>query len=536
MKMKPFISGLTAAAFLISQILWVPGVSADEILSPKQPAEIDDSSISTNQFQDQQAADANLLATMRAQAAAMEGGDGTEAQPINHDHHEGAGATATPAGAATTVPTYTPWPGPSKDGYYHVTWAVNENNFINNMVSAITDAAQKIAAVYQAIVTAFSAWVAHVPVVFEQTVLSSAQIVVDMLTGADFGARFGGGLYIAYAYYPSSTELGGNVFFNGGLSWQLPGTTSGVDFTATAIHELGHAIGLGHEETAVISVMDPYIHTGLHTVTDADPAKTAAQNLYGIGTGQVKWDDPAVNDPPFFSYVPGKTVEATSTLSFTISANDPEGTTLTYSASNLPAGSTFDSLSRTFTWTPTTSQTGTYTVTFSASDGQNVTTLAVPITVTQYVPPIITIPVIEPIADMTILIGQTIKVPVLVTDPDGLYKITVLGPKGTTLVFKDGIYYVVWTAPTSIQGRVQSRSFNFKVTVTDTKRTSSSESFTVTVVKTAGVLPNNLSDYPAFNLSGTMAAKPFLLKSGGRGKAPLLISQNNKAVETSKKK
>ncbi len=549
MKIKIFVSASTAAAFLISQALWIPGLSADEILTPTQSVKIDDTSASLNQFQDQQAADANLLATMQAQAAAMEGGvsvpstssgDGTEAQPINHDHDtEGAGATTTTtgAGAATTVPTYTPWPGPLSDGYYHVTWAVNENNFINNMISAITDAVQKIVAVYQGITTALSAWAANVPIVFEQAVLlSDAQIVIDMLTGADFSAQFGSG-YIAYAYYPSSTELGGNVFFNGGPSWRLPGTSSGVDFTATAVHELGHAIGLGHEETSVLSVMDPYIHTGLYTVTDTDPAKTAAQNLYGMGIGQVRSFDPAINDPPLFSPVPSKTVEATNTVSFTINANDPESTPLTYFASNLPSGSTFDPSSRTFTWTPTTSQVGSYTVTFSASDGINVTILDVPITVTEYVYP--TIPVIEAINDMTITVGQTIKVPVMVTDPDGLYQITVSGPKGTQLVFEDGIYYVVWTAPSTIKGRIQSKSFNFKVTVTDTKATSASETFTVTVAKTAGALPADLSGYPTFNLSGTMKTNRFILSGGGIGKSKarnfLTVSRNNKPIETNRK-
>jgi hypothetical protein len=58
-----------------------------------------------------------------------------------------------------------------------------------------------------------------------------------------------------------------------------------------------------------------------------------------------------------------------SQLSFTVPATDPEGDALTYSATGLPSGATFDPATQTFTWTPNYSQAGTYTVTFKAVDG-----------------------------------------------------------------------------------------------------------------------------------------------------------------------
>ena len=58
-----------------------------------------------------------------------------------------------------------------------------------------------------------------------------------------------------------------------------------------------------------------------------------------------------------------------STLSFVVTATDPDGDALTYSAGGLPAGASFDPATQQFTWTPGYDQAGTYTVTFTAKDG-----------------------------------------------------------------------------------------------------------------------------------------------------------------------
>lgn len=67
-----------------------------------------------------------------------------------------------------------------------------------------------------------------------------------------------------------------------------------------------------------------------------------------------------------------QSIAAESELSFSISATD-EGLaagTLTYAASDLPPGATFDPATHTFRWTPVLSQAcGTYAVTFSVTDG-----------------------------------------------------------------------------------------------------------------------------------------------------------------------
>ena len=53
----------------------------------------------------------------------------------------------------------------------------------------------------------------------------------------------------------------------------------------------------------------------------------------------------------------------------TLSASDVNRDVLTYGATGLPPGATFDALRRIFTWTPAVGDAGYHTVHFSVSDG-----------------------------------------------------------------------------------------------------------------------------------------------------------------------
>jgi parallel beta-helix repeat protein len=74
------------------------------------------------------------------------------------------------------------------------------------------------------------------------------------------------------------------------------------------------------------------------------------------------------NHPPELNPIGNKSVDKNSELSFSISGSDADGDTLTYSASNLPNGATFNPGTRTFSWIPTDSQSGPYDVTFTVTD------------------------------------------------------------------------------------------------------------------------------------------------------------------------
>ena len=89
-----------------------------------------------------------------------------------------------------------------------------------------------------------------------------------------------------------------------------------------------------------------------------------------------------INQPPVLTSIGDKTVNEGQTLVFTISATDPDGDTLTYSAANIPAGAVFNALTRNFSWTPASDQSGTYPdVQFRVSDGTLVDSENITITV-----------------------------------------------------------------------------------------------------------------------------------------------------------
>lgn len=75
------------------------------------------------------------------------------------------------------------------------------------------------------------------------------------------------------------------------------------------------------------------------------------------------------NFPPVLDPIGPKTVNEGTLLEFTVNAADPNGQSVTYSASSLPSGAVFNTATRTFTWTPGFDQNGTYQVKFTASDG-----------------------------------------------------------------------------------------------------------------------------------------------------------------------
>ncbi|MGE5416996.1 MAG: putative Ig domain-containing protein [Acidobacteriota bacterium] len=85
------------------------------------------------------------------------------------------------------------------------------------------------------------------------------------------------------------------------------------------------------------------------------------------------------NRTPVFNATPDKSVTEGATLTFAVTATDPDSDPLTYSAANLPSGATFTG--STFSWKPLVGQAGTYTVTFIVSDGVLSSSMNVVITV-----------------------------------------------------------------------------------------------------------------------------------------------------------
>jgi len=99
----------------------------------------------------------------------------------------------------------------------------------------------------------------------------------------------------------------------------------------------------------------------LFTVTDDGTPIMSDQETATITVGNV-------NRPPVLNTIGAKTVDEGRLLEFTITASDPDGDNVTYSASNVPTGASFNSASQAFSWTPGYGAARNYTVTFTVTD------------------------------------------------------------------------------------------------------------------------------------------------------------------------
>ena len=155
------------------------------------------------------------------------------------------------------------------------------------------------------------------------------------------------------------------TFFNGGIINNSSGTVINI-FDAI----LGRA-NVSTPGTFIIINMTAIGSYGMSGINLSN-AKISDQNGILIFLN-VKNGSITINSPPVLDVIGNKTVNIGKTLKFTLSAKDANGNALTYSASNLPSGATFDRSTRTFSWKPDTYQIGTYTnVRFEVSDGSSI--------------------------------------------------------------------------------------------------------------------------------------------------------------------
>ncbi|MFN3386713.1 MAG: putative Ig domain-containing protein [Candidatus Thermochlorobacter sp.] len=187
------------------------------------------------------------------------------------------------------------------------------------------------------------------------------------------------------------------------------------------------------------------------------------------------------NRPPVVAAIPEKQVRENASLTFTVSASDPdkedEGK-LTFSADSLPRGATFDPKTRTFSWKPDNTQSGTYRVIFRATDtGIDGTPLSAEAVATIVVDNTNRPPKFDAIADVKGNENQELKFEITAQDPDaedeGKLKITAENlPEGAKF---DGKTFT-WT-PTF----EQSGSYKISYTVTDIEGLTDKKTQTITI-------------------------------------------------------
>ncbi|WMW21265.1 putative Ig domain-containing protein [Methanolobus mangrovi] len=76
------------------------------------------------------------------------------------------------------------------------------------------------------------------------------------------------------------------------------------------------------------------------------------------------------NMPPKIEYMGSYSVYENNTLQFFVEATDGDNDSLTYSVSGLPKGASFNTSTGQFTWKPSYTQSGTYSVEFQVTDGE----------------------------------------------------------------------------------------------------------------------------------------------------------------------
>jgi len=216
----------------------------------------------------------------------------------------------------------------------------------------------------------------------------------------------------------------------------------------------------------------------LFTVTDNGTPPESDSETVTITVGDV-------NRPPVLNTIGAKSVDEGSLLEFTITASDPDGDTLTYSASNLPTGASFDPATQTFSWTPGYGDTGNCDILFTVTDNgtpPESDSETVTITVGDVNRP----PVLNTIGAKSVDEGSLLEFTITASDPDGdtlTYSASNL-PTGAS--FDPATQTFSWTPG---YGDTGNHDVLFAITDDSTPPLSDSETVTITVVPESNLAP-----------------------------------------------
>ena len=142
----------------------------------------------------------------------------------------------------------------------------------------------------------------------------------------------------------------------------------------------------------------------------------------------------AVNLPPVFSGSDYAAGEVDKALDFTLVYSDPDGDPVTLTM-NLPSGAMYDESTQNFHWVPTTA--GSYTATFTASDGIENTVRVIQIDVVDANNP----PIFSGDVETSTQVGDELEFTVIGSDPDGdALVITASLPIGATYDASSGLF------------------------------------------------------------------------------------------------
>jgi hypothetical protein len=193
-------------------------------------------------------------------------------------------------------------------------------------------------------------------------------------------------------------------------------------------------------------------------------------------SNEVCWPPPSdSNTPPVLGTIGSKSVDEGNSLTFTVTASDPDGDGLTLSASNVPTGASFDPSSQVFSWTPDYGDAGIYTVTFSVTD-QGSPSESDSETVTITVGNVNRPPVLSTIGSKSVDEGVLFSFTVTGSDPDGDGLTFSASNAPTGASFNPSTRVFSWTPSFAAAG-----SYDVTFTVIDDGSPAESDSETVTI-------------------------------------------------------
>lgn len=220
--------------------------------------------------------------------------------------------------------------------------------------------------------------------------------------GLDWRGPTGLNWNLSTGAYWIAFEIRGEDTFNGGMRHQPPNPlvdeAYGIPYSYIGRDELdigvriqGHATiykpgDIDHDGTIDLVDVILALQVCSATTTSLEVHLVAEVNGDGkIGTAETIYILQCLaglhNTAPELDPIGDKEVDEGANLEFSISAFDYEGDDLTFSASDLPDGASFEPNTKTFSWTPYYSQFGLHNVTFTVRDAKNEDSETITITV-----------------------------------------------------------------------------------------------------------------------------------------------------------
>jgi hypothetical protein len=196
---------------------------------------------------------------------------------------------------ANFVPSGTKWPQPGGIGS-PITLTYSYSNLLDGGLTGLTPAQLK-----SAIEEALALWSRFAPITFieipdigphpETGGAGDEFYLDDSAALLRFGHHFidGDSFTLAHAFTPppNGGSLAGDIHFDNGETWSLGSSFDSVDFLETAVHEIGHALGLTHEpeppdgNEAIMNAFLGNRYSGLGTAFLYPDDINGIQSLYG---------------------------------------------------------------------------------------------------------------------------------------------------------------------------------------------------------------------------------------------------------------